>query len=352
MSVNIDKDFVEGLLINKFKCGSNTAKTYLYNFNRVCKNCNIKHETNDYISDNIINSVIEYCNKQSKGVCNTLLNSYLKCVSALGYDISGFNDKFTNIIQSNYKDLQLKEASEKEKEKLLELNDIIKIRDDHKTKLNNKFNKYDVYYVLLCLYTMLPPLRSQDYCDSFLLYDSSNEKEIEDNMMILKECNYLCLKNKKLYINKSKTSKHYGSKIIDIPDELIQILTNFKNKSNSTYVICSTKNKYVTTNNFVPLFKEALNGHSASSSTMRKIFISEKVVDSNMKPEERKEVARIMGHSISTQSNTYSKYSKLLHTNDNDIKELYKQRAVLLEQLAKVDEKIMKCLESHNSSST
>lgn len=327
---------LESELMELYKCSPKTVKSYNYNFQRVCKQCNILQ---DFNTEENINKVIQYCSDQSPGICNTLLNSYVKCLAVMKYDVSEIQPKINNIIKNNFNDLQMSKATEKEKEKLITLEEVIKIRESHKKNLKKLFNNYDVYYVLLCLYTMLPPLRSQDYCNSYL-FDNSDEIENKEN--------YLCLTKKKLIIKSSKTSKNYGTKEIDIPDDLINILKTFKEKSGSEYVICSTKKKKLTEHNFVSLFKDAMNGKNISSSAMRKIFISEKVIDNNMKPEERKEVAKIMGHCLSTQTNTYSKYSKLLHTDDNNLNELYEQKKILLKQLEEIENKI-KGLEKHNS---
>ncbi len=43
------------------------------------------------------------------------------------------------------------------------------------------------------------------------------------------------------------------------------------------------------------------------------MFVSEKVHDAKMPTEKRKEVAKMMGHSIAEQYTTYSKHSKLIH---------------------------------------
>lgn len=312
----------------------NTMKTYIYNFKRLVKMCDI--EDGEYDSDNTINKVIKYCKEQTNGMCNSLLNSYLKCLKVLTETVNeDIEKKIMNIIKENYNNsLVLSEANEKEKNNYIKIEDIIKIREKHKNNLTDDFKKEDIYYVLLCLYTMLPPLRSQDYYNSYLYEDSTKEDELNNK-------NYLCLKKKQLIINDSKTSKHYGTKIIDLSEELIQILNNFKNKSKSKYVLCSIKGNKILSNNFPRLFNEALEGKKISSSMMRKTYVSDNVIDKNIDVDKRKEISKIMGHSINTQINTYSKFSKTMHYDPNDLNSLLEAKKVLQNQIEDIDKHIV-----------
>ena len=46
-----------------------------------------------------------------------------------------------------------------------------------------------------------------------------------------------------MYLYNYKTTGTYGTRILDIPDELCEILKTFKDKSKSDYAICSSKGK-------------------------------------------------------------------------------------------------------------
>jgi len=133
-------------------------------------------------------------------------------------------------------DKESQEASEKEEENKLSKAELIKLRDEWKGKLTDKFTKFDLYYVLLSLYTYLPPLRSQEFYNTFL-----NIKKRQD--LLDQKINHLCLETKTLHMYNYKTAKTYGPRKIDIPDELIKILYDFKQTVSIVYFLKQQKTK-------------------------------------------------------------------------------------------------------------
>ena len=99
------------------------------------------------------------------------------------------------------------------------------------------------------------------------------------------------------------------------------------------------KEKNITTN-FCRLFKEA-TGKEFSSSMVRKCFISDEINDKNIDVKSRKEIASKMGHSCSMQAVRYSKFSKMLHTDDDDLESLIEQRRLLNKLQKDLDQKIL-----------
>ena len=212
-----------------------SAKVYVSKFKRVINHLfqnpenlglewivlNLKYETNSNWK-----TILEFVNKPEITVNekDKLLKGFIKCLEALDIDTKVYLEKFQPTLTDLKYDKEFQEASEKEEENKLSKDDLIKLREEWKGKLTEKFTKNDLYFVLLSLYTYLPPLRSQDYIDSFLTI-----KERKD----LLDCkqNHLCLETKKLYIFNYKTASTYGTRTIEIPNELIQILNSFKEKS-------------------------------------------------------------------------------------------------------------------------
>jgi len=74
---------------------------------------------------------------------------------------------------------------------------------------------------------------------------------------------------------------------------------------------------------------------------MRKIYVSSEVIDKNVPINKKKEIAHIMGHSINKQANTYSKFSKLLHTDDANNEDLLNQRKILMRLVYDIDKKVI-----------
>lgn len=191
------------------------------------------------------------------------------------------------------------EPTDKELDQKVSLSELIKMRDELKDKLTEEFTKSDIVYVILSLCTYLPPLRGQDYRTSHLYLDSNDIAKLPDN--------YLCLASKKWTISNYKTESVHGKRVIDIPDVLINILTAFKNKSNSEYVICTKRGIEFTQSN---LSKFLQNELKLASNMIRKIFVSEEVINKDMNAKDRHRVAAIMGHNVTTAETSYSKFSK------------------------------------------
>lgn len=64
------------------------------------------------------------------------------------------------------------EATEKQTDKYCSWDSILKIRDNLKTKINDKYAPHiDINYVLVSLYTYIPPLRQTDYVNAKVYLD-------------------------------------------------------------------------------------------------------------------------------------------------------------------------------------
>lgn len=94
-------------------------------------------------------------------------------------------------------------------------NDVDKFKNEKEIS-KKKYNTL-LRYVVLSLYTLVPPRRNKDYQDCYLI-KGIPEKEIDD------EKNYVDMTNKKFIFNDYKTKKSDGEQIIDIPNDLFNIL--------------------------------------------------------------------------------------------------------------------------------
>jgi len=245
-----------------------------------------------------------------------ILKGFIKCLEALEIDTKVYLEKFQPLLIDLKYDKEFQEPSEKEEENKLSKADLIKLREEWKGKLTDKFAKSDLYYVLLSLYTYLPPLRAQDYYNTHLVYHDNIDEKI----------NYLNITDKELVLNEYKTVSTYGKRVISVPDELCKILDKFNSKSLSGYVICSPKGNKLEANSFNRLFGEATKGKKFSCNMARKCHVSE-AIDKPIA--ERRADARVMAHSMSTAAARYSKLSKSFHADDDDLEGLIDQMRVL-----------------------
>lgn len=164
----------------------------------------------------------------------------------------------------------------------------------------DKFNpKVDIPHVVLALLKYLPPLRSQDYI--YLNYNDYDDTS-----------NYVDLEAKSLVIRTYKTNKTHGTRIIHMPEELFDVIDRMKDVSGSDWVIPSLTNpdKTFSPSSFNKLLNSLL-GAGISTTVLRRLYVSEIVINNDMKGKERKKIAKIMGHTTRTQNEMYSSYSKL-----------------------------------------
>lgn len=163
----------------------------------------------------------------------------------------------------------------------------------------------DLYqmYLLLCLYTMVPPLRN-DWAMTHVLSKTQPEEFKE---------NYINLETKELVLQNYKTAKIYGKKIIPLPEELIDIVTSFETFKRSTFDVKHTiLLVLVTTLN--PMSKSKLTWYlnrifypkKTSTTLLRKSYLSEKYPVIHSQREKEKD-AYAMGHSVGIASTIYSK---------------------------------------------
>lgn len=161
--------------------------------------------------------------------------------------------------------------------------------------------------LLLSLYTLVPPLRS----DYNLVAIYKNDKDIKyDNYLILN-------KNPYLVITKYKTAKTYKDIKIYLPKKLVkEIKESLKLKPREFIFVQKNGKPYEKSNTFNRwanrTLKSLFDKKNISLSTLRHIYISRRDLKLEEKSGlERNKIAQIMGHSVGTQQNylwhTYEK---------------------------------------------
>lgn len=161
--------------------------------------------------------------------------------------------------------------------------------------------------LLLSLYTLVPPLRS----DYNLVAIYKNDKDIKyDNYLILN-------KNPYLVITKYKTAKTYKDIKIYLPKKLVkEIKESLKLKPREFIFVQKNGKPYEKSNTFNRwanrTLKSLFDKKNISLSTLRHIYITRRDLKLEEKSGlERNKIAQIMGHSVGTQQNylwhTYEK---------------------------------------------
>lgn len=120
--------------------------------------------------------------------------------SAIDY----YRNKFTAVQKSINETYAEHEADED----MLAWEQIIKHRDSME-------DKSSMTYLLLCLYTMIPPLRN-DFVEMDIVW--------KESQAVRDDWNYYCVPTRTIHLNAFKTAKSHGSKRILVPDELHDVI--------------------------------------------------------------------------------------------------------------------------------
>lgn len=197
------------------------------------------------------------------------------------------------IVSDDTEHVMNNEPSERQKKSLMTFDEIVKIRNDLPNGSDGK--------LLISLYTMIPPVRSN--FDKVKIY-SKSPKDVKGN--------YLVLSKKKLVLNVYKTDKIYGSNVIDLPKDLMEQIKTSLDKKPREYLFVKSNGELFTSNSWNitanRLLKKVFKNSDFSLNMFRHIYLSRKELNLKDKTlKERKDIADKMGHSVSTQDKYYWK---------------------------------------------
>ena len=213
--------------------------------------------------------------------------------------LSKVNEQYSDKIATHEKS----ESQEKNWSSLEELRDVYLeykkvIKKDkylQKEKLDSKEFNYLTNYLIVSLYTLMPPIRL-DYIMKVI--DKESDDDDKHNFLLNKSRN-----TKMFIINEYKSSKSYGKIKLKIPSELNSIINLYlkfhKDKDN---FILNSRGSGVTANNLGKMITNAFSKYINKKITLnllRHIYISENVTLA--KDSDDSKLANKMQHSTSTQ---------------------------------------------------
>jgi hypothetical protein len=229
---------------------------------------------------------------------------YLKAVKASDKLVDYYAEKFIKV-KNEINELNIcNKKSDKEKENWITQAELKEKIDQLKSSLADEKNIFDIFqqYMVLNLYFLIMPLRN-DYArvKVFSKFNSSCPG------------NQIALDKKQLILNEYKTFKFYGEKNIDLPDELVDIISEWivirekihpelKDRKELLFNLKLTPMNQVN----LTMYLNKIFGKKISSSMLRKSFLSEKF-PVNETYQEMEQIAQSMCHSIKEQQTTYRK---------------------------------------------
>lgn len=158
-------------------------------------------------------------------------------------------------------------------------------------------------YLVLSLYTDIPPRRNQDFLDMYVV--KKWNKDMDTNK------NYYDINTQKFIFNKYKTAKAYGQQVVDIPPELQKTLSMYlkfhplaKSKQKEYKLLVKHDGSNLSSVNSITRCLNKIFGKKIGSSMLRHSYLSSKYGDTAKQMEEDSEA---MGHSTDVQKE-YIKY--------------------------------------------
>ena len=281
-----------------------TLRSYLNCYNKIKQNV----FPDDDIDINDKDKIFNFLNKEKINNKKVYLNGYIKCIKCFHCCddelCQKYNEKYFQYCKESEEFRQYKKPSEKEKDMShnISFDKLTTKRNELKASIINKnLCSNHIKYLTLSLYTLYPPLRPSEWCSCKVYARASRIKKLEDN--------YICLTTHKIVFNDYKTCKSYGKQEFKLPKELIQIIKEIRNLTQSKWLIPKIKNPKQHMS--VDAFSKVLSRNcGCGASFLRKLYISNKI-DEGLNGEERKELSKRMLHSASTQILTYSRFSEI-----------------------------------------
>jgi hypothetical protein len=291
---------IENKLIGR-GLSENSLKLYEANLKRLNNGNEIKNLNFLKDTETIINKIKEKKDTTARSyiiaICSIIKNDpKLKKQYDIYYKILvEYNDKLKNNNSKSEKQQEEWISQNEVKEIYNNLEDEAKLLLKKKNLNNDEYNKL-LSYVVLSLYVLQPPRRNLDYLKMIAV---AKYKGTED-----KNYNYFDIANKKMIFNNYKTKGTYQSQEIDIDEKLYLILLmwikKFKIKS---YILQKMDNSELDKNGITKILYKIFN-KKIGSSMLRNIYLTDKYSDKN---EEKIKDAKMMGTSVGTIDNQYTK---------------------------------------------
>ena len=282
----------------------NSLNTYLSNIRKVFKEV-FKNEINITYFNQFV-KVRKYLDKLNPATRKNIMTAIMVLLKAHNVNKRTLNkyQKYFEVLVTDYEnnyDNQVK--SEKENKNWItwvQLNKKIKDLDNQISEFdmsNLTKNQRDIIqqHLLLILYTEIPPMRN-DYA----LMKVYHNKEVKGE-------NYIHLVKKLIILNKYKTAKTYGEKKIDIPNNVIKIISRWINITENEYLLINIRDCNPMTNNGLTKYlNKIFKPKKVSTTLLRKLYLSEKYPVVHNRKDMKKD-AYVMGHSLETQQGIYRK---------------------------------------------
>jgi hypothetical protein len=304
------KDLSLEEILNNKKITDSSRKLYNANFVRL-------NDGNPVLKFDFLKDVPTITDKLSKYKPNTQ-RGYIIAITSLMGDLKETNPKkYKKTYEEYYKLLTqynttLKDQTsqsanektnwitpEKKQEVITECDKIIDVIGTKRKITEDQYNKL-FECLVLSLYTKIPPRRNVDYQDMLIVRKNTTQDATN---------NFLDVASKKFIFNKYKTAGSYKTQTIDIPDDLMKVITLYlkhrpkKEDDTNQFLVSFVGEPYTQNNSITRILNKIFDG-KVGASMLRKLYLTNKYSDTL--DELKSDVAQ-MGTSVDVAKNNYIK---------------------------------------------
>jgi hypothetical protein len=278
-----------------------SIKLYLSNLKRLNNNNDIKTLT--FLKNS--KKVLDFINNKSENTKRTYLISICTVLNLDPKYKKNYDEYYKLLKESNELLKNNNTKSEKQTENWVEQDEISSIyknleNEIEKFRTKKKLNELEynimLNYVILSLYTLIPPRRSLDYIKMLIGNDTD------------KNYNYLNINDSKFIFNNFKTAGTYKTQIIDIPDDLMCViklyLTKRKGVKNTIPFLVNFKGEPLSTSSQMTRILNKIFNKKISVSMIRNMYLTDKYKNIN---KEKEQDAAAMGTSSNIIDSQYVK---------------------------------------------
>ena len=171
-------------------------------------------------------------------------------------------------------------------------------------------NKTNLQYLLLCLYTLQPPLR-QDYKNMLIVHDKVPNKK--DNFLLKKQNKYF------IVIQHDKVIRQHGPATLQLNDQLNTIIDESLSCYPRHYLISlvSCPDKPMSKHSFETLLKECFQNKNIGVDLIRSAYITDKYNNKTLSMRQKEDLALKMRNSVRVAQTIYHKIEPI----SEDVKE-------------------------------
>jgi hypothetical protein len=216
------------------------------------------------------------------------------------------------ITHAHYDNYHYKELTETELSNLISMKDVHDLFIKYQTDIINKKCKKKfvwIKYLILAVYSLHPPLRGQDWYGTKIVNIKNDDKLLENYNIVLDKDkhNIYNIVTGELVLKFYKTTKSYGLRILTLSDELQAIIKNWMTINRTQFLFPTLKTGLaMTQQSFTQRLNTIFSPKKVSTSMIRKVYISETIP--SMTVTQRKELSKIMAHSLVMQEFVYKKF--------------------------------------------